>query len=139
MAVTPNSLVTVQTPFRASIAITNAMGTTAQSLKVGGTNGSKIVAIVATSTDTASRDFRFGILSGGTLYYLDTTTVPITAGTIAATAPVDFIGASTGLPVDNDGQKYIFLASASDTLQVQAVTAVTATFNVFFTCWGGDF
>lgn len=139
MATQPNSLISVQVPKRTFIQILPADTTGLKTLYTGGSNGSKIVAIIVTSSDTAARDVQVGVTNGGTFIPLGTVTVPITAGTIAATGGVDVLAACNGLPVDNDGQAYIFLLSASDTLQVKSLTTVTTALALNFTAIGGDF
>src|SRR6266851_9644398 len=121
-AVTPNSAIFVQTPKFPHLQLTNANGTTAQTLYACGTNGSKIYGMWVTSTDTAARDVRISVLNTST-YVQTTVTVPITAGNVAGTPGVNFMSPANwpGLPVDSDGNPY-FNCASGDTLQAAAVT-----------------
>lgn len=90
-----------------------------------GANGNKVVNLIASSTDTSARDIQVSLVRSATTYVLATTTVAINSGNIAATAPVDLLALIPNLPVDQDGQRFLFLESG-DTLVVNALTTVTA-------------
>lgn len=72
-------------------------------------------------------------------------TVAITAGTDGATVSADLLGLDGGYPVNNDGQKYMFLegtnvlANVQDALAVSAVTTVTANKMISVHAYGSDF
>lgn len=131
-----------QTIKRTFIQILPATASGLVTLATGGANGTKIVAAIATSSDTGSgRDVTIGITNGGTFMPLGTVTVPVQAGQVANTPAVNMLDPAKipGLPVDSDGQPYIFLASASDTLQVKSLTTVTAAKELDFNAFGADF
>lgn len=92
-----------------------------------GTNGSKIVAVIATSIDGTARDVTLSITNGGTSYELGTKSVTIQAGTVTGTPAVNLLDTTViiGLPTDSDGNPFLYLISG-DTLQVKALTTVTA-------------
>lgn len=144
MAVTSNSLITTQTP--RAVTQTFAQGTdpalTFKTLFTGGSNGSKVVACVAATTDTTlSHLFRLAYTpSGGNPRYLAAITIPAGAGHDGADASVDLLSASSipGLPIDNDGQKYIFLG-ANDTLQGHYDTNLTSAKQIDIVTIGADF
>lgn len=126
MAFTQNTSVTLaKQPRKGLVQIANGDGTGNKTVIAAGANGSKVASLMAASTDTSARDVQVSLVRGGTTYPLGVTNVPITAGTIAATPPVNLLAAIAGLPVDNDGQKYLFLESG-DTLVVSALIAVTS-------------
>lgn len=114
--------------------------TTLKTIATGSADGTKISAINVTSNDTAARDVTFGITTGGTFYPLGTITIPVTAGQIAATAAVSLLDLTKvpGLPIDSDGNPYIFLSSASDTLQAKVLVTVTAAKEIDIVAQGSD-
>lgn len=130
-----------QTIKRYSVQILNADASNLKTLATGGANGTKVMAVNVASTDTTARDVTIGITNGGTFLPLGTVTVPVTAGTIAATPAVNALDITKmpGLPVDSDGQPYVFLQSASDTLQVKSLTTVTSAKELDFNGFGEDF
>ena len=136
-----NVPVFVQTPNRGIYQYTNGNGTTAETLYTAATNGSKVTAIIATSTDTSNRTFNIFLHNGSTSYLLATAIVPASSGLDGSTPSVNCLnsGLIPGLPVDNDGQQYLFLVSG-DTIQVQLTTSsVTSGKFVNFYAVAGDF
>lgn len=127
MAVT-STPVCVQTPKASVQQILNADASGWKTVVTGGTNGTKVTGLMLTSTDTSSRIVQVAISRGGTHYIFGTVTVAITAGTDGTTAAVAVFSSSLipNLPVDNDGQPYIFLSDASDTLDISSTTTVTS-------------
>ena len=95
------------------------------------TNGaaSKIVSITASSNDTVARDVTVFLINASKAYPITTVTLPINAGTSAATAPVALMTPITmpGYPLDSDGNPYLTCVTG-DTIRVGVPTAVvTAT------------
>lgn len=141
MAVT-STPVFVQTPKNYKLQIVNADGTSLKTIATGGTNGTKISAIVVTSNDTAARNVTWGITTSAVFFPLGTVQIPITAGQVDLTnTAVNLldIGKTPGLPVDSDGNPYIFLSGTGDTLQAEVTTSVTAAKAVTFVAIGADF
>src|SRR2546421_6998035 len=138
-AVTPNAPIFVQTPKFPHLQLTNANGTTAQTLYACGTNGSKITAMWATSTDTAARDIRISVLNTST-YVQTTVTVPLSSGNVAGAPAVNLMSPTNwpGLPIDSDGNPY-FLCASGDTLQAAAVTTITTALFVNILLTAADF
>ena len=142
MTFSPNHLATMPyQPNVGSVAVTAAETTTLQTVYTAGANGSKIIGIIITSNDTSNRDIEVNrVTSTPTTYQLYTVPVPLTAGTAAGVAAVNGMDPTyaKGLPVDNDGNPFIYLA-IGDTLQVNAVATLTAAkaFNV--TVFAEDF
>lgn len=89
----------------------------------GGTNGTKVVSLTLTSTDTSNRIVQVAVTRSATQHIFNAVTVTAGAGTDGTTTSID--GLPSTLPVDNDGQKYLFLESG-DTLDISATTTVTA-------------
>ena len=115
----------------------------AQAYKVGytaGANGSKIFGVIATSSDTSNRDIAIVITNSAVNYVLGMKTVPLSSGIVAGTPSVNLIDTTTipGLPVDNDGNPFIYLISG-DTLTFQAQTSVTAAKIISIHVFAADF
>ena len=140
MAVTATP-VFVQTPkvTVTSVTSTDTADTTFATLCTAGANGTKVIGINITSDDgTASHVVRLYITRSAVAYAIGAMTVAISAGFVVATAGVDGLAAVAGLPVDNDGQAYLFLVSG-DTLTAQFSTAMTASKKIYFNTIHGDF
>lgn len=139
MAVTATP-VFVQTPKVTRTTFLPADTTTAKTIATAGANGSKVVGIQVCSDDTVARVIQFGITRAATFILLGSINLPTLAGTDGATAAVDGLdaGKMTGLPVDNDGQRYVFLESG-DTFQARMAVTITAAKTVSVTVIQGDF
>lgn len=141
MAVSPTP-VFAQTPKVTNNSFTNTdtADTTFVTICTGGSNGTKVTGILVTSDDgTASHVVRLYLDNGGTNFIIGSATVATNAGKDGGTtAGVDLLGEVAGLPVDNDGQPYLFLESG-DLLEVQFSTAITASTKLYFTCIHADF
>jgi hypothetical protein len=106
----------VGTPKLGLLALTTSNYGDITAVVTGGTEGSKVVGLIATSAmvDTSAQVF---LVRGGNQYPLVTVALPASAGTDATVPPVDLLAAAVGLPVDNDGQAYLMLESG-DALSV---------------------
>ena len=115
-------------------ALTNAV-----TIYTAGASGSKITALLASSTDSSAQTVVIAIYNGATYFVLGSTSIPITAGTISATGSVDLMNSTAmpALPLDSDGNHYLILASG-DTLVATAL-GLTASKVINFTALGGDF
>lgn len=127
------------TPKNSKVQILPADTSSLKTVVTGAANGSKVVALIVASDDTSARDVTFGVTKSATFYPLASKTVPITAGTVAGTPPINLLDPSVipGLPVDNDGQPYILLETG-DTLQAKSLTTVTAAKAISLTALHGD-
>jgi len=125
--VTANSVVTTQAPKAYKAQITNTSGTTTVSLVTPGANGTKVVSIVCTNTDSSGYNVTFSVLRSSTAYVLDTAAIPAGAGSSGATPPASILNATLipGIPVDSDGNPYLFL-EPTDTLQMANGSTITA-------------
>lgn len=115
----------------------------AQAQKTGytaGASGSKIIAIIVTSTDTATCDIQTSITNGGTSYPLGTKTIAISAGTVAGTNAVNLLDPTNmvGLPIDSDGNPFVYLISG-DTLTFESLVTVTSGKTIVIHVFGMDF
>ena len=129
-----------QNPKNGNVQILPADASALKTIYTGGANGSKIVSLIVTSSDTSARDVTWGITTAAIFYPLGTVTIPITAGQINSAPAVTLLDLSKtpGLPIDSDGNPYIFLTSASYTLQIKALTTVTAAKEIDINAIGAD-
>jgi hypothetical protein len=126
----------------------NADGTTAKTLFTPGSQGSKIVAITAFSTDSSARDLRLSLNRSATNYPFSTIAIPLNSGNTNSVPPVAVLQTTqtggtiispTGiLPLDQDAQVYFFLQSG-DLLTANFTTAVTASTQITIHVWGVDY
>ena len=137
MAVT-NTAVFAQRPRKAVAQLLTGDSTNKKALVTAGADGSKLVSLSASSDDTSNRTIQLFITRSSTDYLIGTAVVPTLAGTDGATLPVDMLSLIPGLPVDNDGQRYLFLESG-DALKVATTVAVTAAKAVHLAADYADF
>jgi len=118
----------------------NAAGTFV-TIYTGGANGSKITGLIAQSTDSAAHDLQIAIVRSGTTYILGTVNVPLGAGNTGSVPSVNLLNnvQLPGLPLDSDGNPFIFLLDANDTLAINPVVIVTNPTQVNITAIGSDF
>jgi len=137
MSTTPNL---VGTPKCWPAKIVNADASTQKDVVTAGINGSKVTALIATSDDASARILQVSLLRSAVNYPLCSVSVPIGAGTNGTASAVDLLSsrALPGLPVDNDGQRYLLLESG-DVLQVKSLSTVTSAKVVAIVGIAGDF
>ena len=129
----------VGTPKITPMSFVNADGTTKKTIHTAGATGSKVVTVVATSTDTVARTAQVWLTRSAVSYLLGSVVIATLAGTDGATATAGLLPASLlPLPTDNDGQRYLFMVSG-DTLQVGMTVAVTAAKEIDVLCIAADF
>ena len=126
---------------------TIAFGTIANSTGVGyvtcitgNTNGTKIVSVTVTNTDSAARVVMLQVNRSGANVNIAAANVATLSGFDGVTPSVNLLSPTywPGLPVDNDGQ-YFFFLNSGDILQAAVKTSVNASNNVFLTVLGGNF
>lgn len=118
----------VQTPEITPAAFTNAdAANTKKTVATAGVNGSKVVGVMITSRDTSDRIAQLWLTRSAVSYLLAAASVVAGSGSDGTTPAVNLFDRTlfSGLPVDNDGQAYLFLVSG-DTLQVSFTTQITA-------------
>jgi hypothetical protein len=101
--------------------------TTKKTLVTAGTNGSKIAALIVTSTDTAARILQLWLTRSAVSYLIGSVEITIASGSDGTTPSVNLLNTTAipGLPIDSDGQPYLFIAGA-DTLQASVTVTVTS-------------
>jgi hypothetical protein len=128
------------TPRRDSVQITTATGTGWSTLVAGGASGTKVVSIGAVSESTAAQVVQLSLLRDATNYVLGSVSVAASAGNDGTVAAANLLS-STLLPflaTDNDGQKYLFLSSTADALQVKTTVAVPTGRTIHIGADGGN-
>jgi len=143
MATTPNSIVALQTPklFPQQYSTADSTGVN-KTIATGSPNGTKIAGLWANNSDAGGSHAvtvqlqRSGINYGGVL-----TTIPTSAGFANGVPPVNLMAPAIwpGLPVDSDGNPFIFLQSTLDLLVAIYSTGLTAGAVLNVTGVGGDF
>ena len=120
--------------------INNAAAQTLQTLVAGGTNGTKIESITATSTDTAAHDVQLWLTISSVNYLLGTISVPAGAGNSSGVPSVDFLKNAqiTSFAYDANGNKYIYVANGA-TLSISSVVTVTSGKLIQAYASGGSF
>lgn len=115
--------------------------TTIKSLSVGGTNGSKIEVIGATSNETSTaHDIALYLTVSATNYLISTIALPANSGFVSTTNTVDIL---RSLPMqfiqfDSCNNKYLILPSAT-TLSIQSLVTVSSAKTLTFFATGENF
>jgi hypothetical protein len=137
MAVTPNSLVMPQTFVRGVGVITNAMANNYASILTGGADGTKVVSLIGTSTDTVDHQILVTqqVVAN---FWLAITLVKAGAGHVWNVPSVNMLQLITGLPRDNDGQPFLYLESGAS-LIARAMVAAAAGTEIKFYAIGANF
>lgn len=130
MAVTPNSVITLQTPKLDILQFSTLdAAATFKTLATGGVNGSKISGLWASNTDSTAHLLTVGIQrSAGPNQAFVATTLPISAGVANGVPPVNLFAPTIwpGLPLDSDGNPFILLQSTADLLVATYTLAFVA-------------
>ena len=139
MAVSHQGVFT-QLPKITPVAFSNSDAANAKkTVNTAGSNGTKVTSVFAASTDTAARTAQLWLTRSAVSYLLGSTIVAALAGTDGALPSQNLLTALLmPLPVDNDGQPYLFLESG-DTLQVSFTTQVTSTKEIDVVTQFGNF
>jgi hypothetical protein len=130
VSLTPNSIITPQTPTRGLVQFLQGtdVAATYKTIYTGGANGSKIVGLWLTTNDgTATHLVTVQIVNTAVKYGGVAITSVLSAGFANATPAQNLMSPTNwpGLPVDAAGNPYLILASG-DTLQATFATALTA-------------
>jgi hypothetical protein len=106
--------------------IANGDAQTVKTVSTAGTNGSKVSMLLATSTDTSARDVILYVTISATNYPIGQISLPITAGQLNSTPTVNLLNSSQlQLPLDANGNPYIYLASGAS-LTINAPVTITS-------------
>lgn len=117
-----------------------ANNTTNANIYTAGSNGSKVVSLIATTNSTSTVNCAIQVLNGSTLYTIGYVSIPASSGTNASNVPVNLFSATymPVLPLDSDGNPYLFLISG-DSLQISLSAAITGANAATFMAVVGDF
>lgn len=129
-AITPNSIVTPQTPTRGVVQFLQGTDTagTYKTIYTAGTNGSRCNALWSTNNDaSATHLLTVQIVNGGVKYGGIAITTAVNQGFANGVAAINLFSPTNwpGLPIDTAQNPYLQLASG-DTLQGTFATALTA-------------
>ena len=129
----------------AAVQFTNSTSTTVPTtILAAQTNGAKLEAIMITSTDTSARDVSVYVTISATNYLLGTVSIPAGAGLTDTVPAVNFLTAlSSGaamlpLPVDANGNRYLYLQSTAS-LTATPGTTITSAKTIQIITVGGAF
>lgn len=142
-ATTPNSVITAQTPNRGIVQFlqgTDVAGTY-KTAYTAGTNGSKITGLYTNNNDgSATHLITCQIVNGGVKYGGVALTSVSNAGFASGTPAQALLSVTLwpGLPVDSDGNNFLYLVSG-DTLQCTYATALTASTLINIVTIAADF
>lgn len=130
-----------------AVQILPADTTTLKTLVTGGTDGSKVEMLNITSTDTGARDVALWVTISSVDYLIATLPIPANSGNTNALLAQGLLASLVAtspylpffqFPLDNNGNRYLYVASGS-VLKVSTLTTVTAAKAVNFFAQGGDF
>jgi hypothetical protein len=134
-ATVPNSIITPQglkVGVQNFIQGTDSAGTY-KTIVTGDADGTICTGLYVTSDDgSASHLVTIQFARSATRYGGLAVTVPISTGYANATPAINLLAPSLwpGLPLDSDGNPYLFLQDANDTIQATYATALTASTRI---------
>lgn len=123
-------------PRTTGINLNNASGTATSNLFTAGANGALIDSISVVSTDTSAVIVVLSVDDGTLDNLIGEVTIPIGAGTDGSTPAVNLLDAAALPFLQSDGGLPL---GPTDILKIAAKVAVTATKQVDFRAFGGDF
>lgn len=130
-----------QTVKQGAVQILPADTTSLKTIYTGATDGSRVDNILITSTDTSAKDVQLVVTISGTDYVLGTISVPANSGFTNSVVTLNMLAhanMTSALNADNNGNKFLFLASGS-ILKIKALTTVTAAKAINVVAQIGDF
>jgi hypothetical protein len=119
--------------------IANADTQTKKTIFTPGSNGSRISAILVSSTDTSTRDLVIGVTVSATNYDLGIVSIPIQAGTLNTAPTVSVLTAAqlAGMLRDAYGNPYLDLKNGV-TLYAYAPVTITSAKQINILTIGAD-
>jgi hypothetical protein len=124
-AVTANSVILPQTPEVYTAQILPATGTGLVAFATGQTNGTKVLSLLCSSTDTIGHTLDVYRVHASTNYLIAAVSIPASSGNVIGTPPVQVI-TTTNFPgpMDSDGNRYLLIGSG-DTISIASTVAVS--------------
>ena len=120
------------------LALTSTNTTVAAALATGGTNGTRIDTLMASSTSNSAHDLQIIKNIGGTDTLLATISVPANAGTNSSTPNINLLNQIPGLETDANANPVMFLASGT-ILKMKLVVSLSASQTLAVAASGGDY
>jgi len=124
-----------------AVQILPADTTTLKTIVTGGTNGSVVEFVNIASTDSVARDVKLWLNDGTTSYLLMTISIPANSGNTNALTSIAPLNSTTlfgGVPFNNSGNKFIYVANGW-TLRINSTVTVTAATAINIVAHGGDY
>lgn len=139
-AVTPNSVITPQTPNRGIVQFLQGTDTAGvyKTLYTAGVNGSKCVGMLANTNDATNNHLTTVQLVNATVKYGGVAVLVLANAGFSntVTGPLDLMAAWSGLPRDSDNNPVLLLVNG-DTLQATFATALatSSVLNIQVFCY----
>jgi hypothetical protein len=107
----------------------------------GGTNGSKILSLTVVSNSTSAHVFSALVSTGGSGVPIGAASITASAGSNGSTPAINMLSTAfiPGLPIDPNGNTYLFLPSTNHTLTLLASAAINTGKQVSFASVVEDF
>ena len=137
-AITPKTAMGTGTALTAG---TLGSNTNAVTVMTASASGSRVYSLIATTDDTVAVNLYIFIqTSGGTVQPIAQVNVPLRSGDTASTKAIDCLDSTVavGLPIDNNGKRYIELANG-DLLRYATVANMTAAKKIYVTAQYADY
>jgi type IV pilus biogenesis protein CpaD/CtpE len=114
--------------------------TTTKTILTAGASGTKITGLQIASSDSSAKIVQVFLTRTAVDYNLITVSIPAGSGndSTGVLAAIDAFLLMAGLPVDNDGQRYLLLKSG-DTLRWSCTTTVTVGRKIDIVAVAADF
>jgi hypothetical protein len=109
-----------------------------------GSQGGRVYGLVASLNDTVVANLMLYILNGATVKPLGLINVPLSSGNVSGASSVNLLDPSNatsalrGLPIDEQGNRYIPLL-ANEVLKCGTIVALSANKTLYVTAIGSDY
>jgi hypothetical protein len=112
---------------------TVTLGTSANSVAMytAGLSGGRIYSLIGSTDDTTAVNVMLFTLTGSTVSPIGLVNIPISSGNVSGTAAVGMLASLAGLPLDEQGNRYIPMMP-SEVLRGGALANLSATGK---SCW----
>lgn len=105
-----------------------------------GADGGRVYSLLGSTDDTATNNIFLWILDGAVVKPIAIVNIPLSAGNLSSVKPVDFLNDVNipGLPIDNNGKRYIALLP-NEKLRAGSAAALTTAKSTWLTAQGADY
>lgn len=118
--------------------VTLGVDTNGATAYTAGSEGSRVMSLIASTNDTVAVNVFIWVLNGSTVRPLGIVNVPLSSGNAASVPSVDLIAGIPGLPIDSTGKRYIQLYN-NEVLRVGALANLTTAKTCYVTAMGLDY